>query len=292
MTRLDEAIRQLEQSRLKEGQHLLEELRNEEPDNPVILYNLGMCYSEQGLFDASIEALERCIEVAPDHVNAYAALGFSYGRTGQTEKALHVLEKAREIDPESVFVLKNLASIYGKQGRLDEAIECFKLARECEPDSPEILYGLAYAYEQQGHTVKADAIYQDIIGIGKPEQMVELAKEARTRIGVEALKEDGLRPDAVMYCLAALEHYSGKSRSEVKDTAFEIAFLGQRGLDIHNPDRKYRLKSMPGEFTGLQLLCYMYVGFQIVDPSVEVGADLSDEYQAALSMFEGEISEA
>jgi hypothetical protein len=36
----------------------------------------------------------------------------------------------------------------------------------------------------------------------------------------------------------------------------------------------------------------MYVGFQIIDPSVDVGADLSDEYQAALSMFEGEISES
>ncbi len=49
MTTLDEAIRKLEQSRLKEGQHILEELRKEEPDNPVILYNLGMCYSEQGM---------------------------------------------------------------------------------------------------------------------------------------------------------------------------------------------------------------------------------------------------
>jgi len=292
MTRLDEAIHKLEQSRLKEGQRILEELRKEEPDNAVILYNLGMCYSEQGMLEASIDVLERCVEVAPDHVNAYAALGFSYGRTGRTEKALHVLEKAQEIDPENAFVLKNLASIYGKQGRLEEAIECFRLARESEPASPEILYGLAYAYEQQGHNIEADAIYQDIIEIGKPEQMVELAKEARTRIGVEALKEDGLRPDAVMYCLAALEHFAGRGRSEVRDTAFEIAFLGQRGLDIHNPDHKYRLKSMPGEFTGLQLLCYMYVGFQIVDPSVDVGADLSDEYQAALSMFEGEISEA
>lgn len=292
MTRLDEAIRKLEQSRLKEGQHILEELRKEEPDNPVILYNLGMCYSEQGMFEASIDVLERCVGVATDHVNAHAALGFSYARSGHPAKALRVLETARQIDPDNVFVLKNLASIYGKQGRLDEAVACFKLARDADPDSPGILYGLAYAYEQQGHAVKADAIYQDIIESGKPEQMVELAKEARTRIGVEALKDEGLRPDAVMYCLAALEHYSGKSRSEVKDTTFEIAFLGQRGLDIHNPDHKYSLKSMPGDFTGLQLLCYMYVGFQIVDPSVDVGADLSDEYRAALSMFEGEINEA
>jgi tetratricopeptide (TPR) repeat protein len=286
MTRMDEAIRKLNQGRIREGRRILEQLRREEPDNPAVLYNLGMCYSEQGKLESSIEALERCIELAPDFVNAYAALGFSYGRNEQKEKAIEVLEKGRQKEPNNFFVLKNLGSIYGKQGRLDEAIECFKLANESRPDTPEILYGLAYAYEQQGHIDEADPIYKRIIEIGRPPKIVELAKEARTRIGISELKAEGLRPDAVMYCLSALQKYSAMSRSEVQAIAFEIALLGQGGLDIHNPDREYRINSLPGEFTGLQLLCYMYVGFQIIDPSVDIGADLLDEYQAALSMFE------
>jgi tetratricopeptide (TPR) repeat protein len=287
VTRLDKAIRKLNQGKLKEGQRILEELRREDPNNPAVLYNLGMCYSEQGKLEPSIEVLERCIELAPDFTNAYAALGFSYGRSGQDEKAVEVLKEARRQAPDNFFVLKNLGSIYGKLGRLDKAIECFKLARQSQPDSPEILYGLAQAYEQQGKFNEADKLYQRIIEIGRPERMVDLAKEARTRIGADTLKAEGLRPDAVMYCLAALEKYSDMSRSEVQHTAFEIAMLGQGGLDIHNPDRKYQLESISGEFTGLQLLCYMYVGFRMIDPSVDVGADLSDEYEAALTMFQG-----
>ena len=249
-------------------------------------------HSEQGKLEASIEVLERCIDLAPDFVNAYAALGFSYARDEQTEKAVRVLEKARSKEPENLFVLKNLGSIYGSAGRVDEAIDCFELAQEQQPNSPDILYGLAYAYEQQGQITEADELYQRIIEIGRPREFVDLAKEGRTRIGVDALKEEGLRPDAVFYCLAALEKYSEMSQSEVREIAFEIGLLGQRGLDIHNPEKKYQLESMEGEFTGLQLLCYMYVGFQIIDPSVDVGADLSDEYQAALTMFEGEVSES
>lgn len=291
MTRLDEAIRKLDQGKLEEGQEILEQLSREEPENPVVLYNLGMCYSEQGNLEDSIKVLERCIELAPDFVNPYAALGFSYARSGQTEKAIEILEEARRKEPENVFVLKNLGSIYGNLGRIDEAIECFESAQEQQPDSPDILYGLAYAYEQQGDVTQADELYQRIIEIGRPRRFVDLAKEGRTRIGVDALKAEGLRPDAVFYCLGALEKYSEMGRSKVREIGFEIGMLGQRGLDIHNPEKKYQLESMPGEFTGLQLLCYMYVGFQIIDSSVDVGADLSDEYRAALSMFEGETSE-
>ena len=290
MRRLDEAIRKLDQGRLREGQRLLEQLRKEEPGNPVVLYNLGMSYSEQGKLEPSIEALERCIELSPDFINAYAALGFSYARSGRTREALDMLEEARDKEPNNYFVLKNLGSIYGKQGRLDAAIECFQIARETEPDSAEILYGLAYAHEQKGEVTEADELYERIIEGGGPSGIVQLAKEARTRIGVKGLKAEGLRPDAVFYCLAALERYSDLSQSKVREIAFEIALLGQQGLDIHNPDRKYQLDSMRGEFTGLQLLCHMYVGFQMIDPSVDIGADLSDEYRAALSMFEGEAS--
>jgi len=292
MSRLDEAIRKLDEGRLWEGQRILEQLREEEPENPMVLYNLGMSYSEQGKLEASIEALERCIELAPDFVNAHAALGFSYARSGRTQKALDILEDAREKEPNNFFVLKNLGSIYGKQGRLDAAIECFEMAREIEPDSAQTLYGLAYAYEGKGEVAEADELYERIIEGGGPVRIVHLAKEARTRIGVDGLKSEGLRPDAVFYCLAALQRYSDMSKSEVREIAFEIALLGQQGLDIHNPDRKYQLDSMRGEFTGLQLLCHMYVGFQMIDPSVDVGADLSDEYGTALSMFEGKASGA
>jgi tetratricopeptide (TPR) repeat protein len=287
MTRLDEAIRKLDRGELREGQRILESLRREQPDNPAVLYNLGMCYSEQGELEASIEALERCVELAPDYTNAYAALGFTYARSGQTEKAVEVLERAREQEPDNLFVLKNLGSVYGNLGRLDEAIECFERAKEIQPQAPEVLYGLAYAYEQQGRINKADEAYQRIIELGEPSDVVELAREARTRIGVDTLKAEGLRPDVVMYCLAALEKFEDMSESEIQRISFEIAMLGQGGLDIHNPEKTYQIESLSGEFTGLQLLSYMYVGFQIVNPSVDIGADFSEEYQAALDMFRG-----
>ena len=41
----------------------------------------------------------------------------------------------------------------------------------------------------------------------------------------------------------------------------------------------------PSEFSGLQLLCVMYVAFQIVAPGADTGFDVSREYQSALNLF-------
>jgi hypothetical protein len=45
---------------------------------------------------------------------------------------------------------------------------------------------------------------------------------------------------------------------------------------------KYRLKSLPGTFSGLQLLAYMYVGFKRLEPATDIGVDFAKEYEEAL----------
>lgn len=45
------------------------------------------------------------------------------------------------------------------------------------------------------------------------------------------------------------------------------------------------LKTIPDKkFTLLQLLAYEYVGFQIIDPSLDTGLDFQNEYELAKGM--------
>ena len=77
------------------------------------------------------------------------------------------------------------------------------------------------------------------------------------------------------------------SNEQAQALTFEIAMVGRNGFDVNSAEKKYRLKSKAGEFTGLQLVCYMYVGFQRISPGADVGFDLSQEYQAARALVEG-----
>ncbi len=56
------------------------------------------------------------------------------------------------------------------------------------------------------------------------------------------------RPDAMMYITGALEKFAGMTKSQIQAIGFEIAILGQRGLDINDAEQKYSLRTLPGQF--------------------------------------------
>ncbi|MEA3429047.1 MAG: tetratricopeptide repeat protein [Thermodesulfobacteriota bacterium] len=94
-------------------------------------------------------------------------------------------------------------------------------------------------------------------------------------------------PATVWYLLDALERFDGMTKEEIKALSFEIGMLGSSGLDYASPDQKYTLKNCPGEkFSGLQLMCLMYAGFNRFAPERNLGMDLEEPFRAALQLYE------
>ena len=69
--------------------------------------------------------------------------------------------------------------------------------------------------------------------------------------------------------------------------ALEIALLGNQSLDINNPEQKYSLKALPGQFSGLHLLSIMYAAFRQIDPAMDLGMDFEAESPAAMDLKKG-----
>jgi hypothetical protein len=91
---------------------------------------------------------------------------------------------------------------------------------------------------------------------------------------------------AFHYCIAAINEFSGMSHEQIQSLVFEITGLGHN-LDVNSAETKYRLKSKPGEFTGLELACYLYVGFRQISPGRSTGWDLLKDYEAAKAFVAG-----
>jgi len=68
------------------------------------------------------------------------------------------------------------------------------------------------------------------------------------------------------------------------EIALKTATLGRTGLDINDPDSKYNLKTLPGTYSGLNLLAIVFAAFHQMDPTMETGADFRAGYAAALTM--------
>jgi hypothetical protein len=91
---------------------------------------------------------------------------------------------------------------------------------------------------------------------------------------------------ADMYLLNALQRFDKLTVEQVRTIAFEIGFKAQQGISFDDPVPKYTLKSLPGEvFSGLQLMCLMYAGFQRFAPERDLGMDLHASFLRAVTLF-------
>ena len=140
-----------------------------------------------------------------------------------------------------------------------------------------------------GTTAEAETAYQRVIALDPGGHLAKKTEAGRNRITRAKFRKAGdeLRPDVLTYCGDALRMFDAMPKEEVQPINMEIAMLGAKGLSVTDPSIKHQLRLQPGDFSGLHLLCLEYVGFQIIDPSVDIGFDIAAEYEEARRVHGG-----
>lgn len=282
---LKKAIELANEKKFNQAKEMLEELAKEYPNDPDILYNLGMCYTELNNPEKAIEVLTKGIVIAPELVNSHVALGFAFTKLGDLIEAESHFRNALEIQPDNSYALRNLGGLLAKKKDYEGAIEFLIKSLMKHPDDMRTTYGLGLAYFHTKKLNEADEQFKIVISNSNDNYLIDLAKDFRRNIAELNLKSDGLRTDAMFYCLGAMEYFKDMPVQDIQKIAFEIGMKGQSGLSVNNPSKKYTLKTMQGEFTGLQLVCYMFVGFKSFAPEQDIGMDFSEEYRMAKQFF-------
>jgi tetratricopeptide (TPR) repeat protein len=290
---LDFVMPMLRSGRIAEAVPYLESLTKSAPADPEVLYNLGIAYSELGQFDEAIIRLKRAVQLAPGHAHAWVGIGNAYHRMRKPQQALEAFEQALRADPTDGYTQRNLGGLLIMFDRVDEAVTHLRAALARMPDDPQTLLGLATALEKLGTpegTAEADRLYHRFITEHPNSPMVEEAEKSRTAIALRVVKArslGGYRPDVMSYIADALKVFEKEGPQARQAIALEIARLGSDGLDINNPEQKYSLQSLPGQFSGLHLLSIMYAAFRQIDPTMELGMDFEAEYLAAIEQKKG-----
>jgi tetratricopeptide (TPR) repeat protein len=292
MDPLSIAIAQLQKGNYPDGVNLLQTLRRHQPQHPAILFNLGMAQSDVGNLEDAVNLLEQLVRVRGEP-NDFVALGVAHARRGNAKLAKAALSHAVEKDGANGYAHRNLGAVLLRENEVDSALLHLRQATDLLPNDPQAWFGLGQAAEASQDLALADEAYKRVLELKAPDELAELARDGRRRIAGESFRtaSGGMpRPDALMYCLGALQKFAKMPESEVQRIVFEIVMLGRGGLDVNDPTQKYTLKTLPGKFSGLHLVSIMYVGMKQIAPQHDPGFDLSAEYAAAKSMFDASSS--
>ncbi len=87
--------------------------------------------------------------------------------------------------------------------------------------------------------------------------------------------DDGdLKSDVMTYCGDAL-HMFGDIPRENCSASLEIAMLVANGLPVTNPSIKHKLLNVAEDYSSLNPQHLEYVGFKIIDPTVDMGFNIA-----------------
>ena len=130
------------------------------PDDGDLIYNLARCHDKLGNAAEADKLYQRCLERAPDHLQARHALLVRQVEAGRHAEAVQAVQTWLRASP-------NLAGPYiedgwlrARDGDLDNARARLQQAIDREPRHPRALAELAAIYEKLGRPERAVVLYQ------------------------------------------------------------------------------------------------------------------------------------
>ena len=280
-------IEKLQRGETSEGIQLLRLLLAKNPDDVDLLYNLALALSGDGRIEEAEKHLRTVVDLAPSFINGLAALGTVLTRQQKNDEAEMFLASAVRLDPTNGWVLRNLAVVLMKQGRHDEAAARFREAVTLNLSDQGSWLGLGDSLRILGNRKNAEEAYRHAIALNPHNETAEAAEAGLGELASTVFREKAVgepQPDAVQYCADAIQTFRGMQQDELKKIAMEIVTEGRSGFDVNTPTKQYQLKTLPGEFSGLEMVCYLYVVMQMIAPGTDIGFDLRKEYDKARSV--------
>ena len=268
---------------------ILRTLLSRNPDDRRGLYNLGSLLCERGRLREARGVLRRLTRTAPDFADGWNALGVALSREGKRKEASKAFRKSLSLAPDNGYTLRNLGALTARRDP-QAALGYLRRAAKLLPSDQAAQYTYAKSLVDTGSPSDADRVLKRAIALNERSEIADLCRETRIKIArskLRAIVPRGLRREVVLFCLAALETFKEAGREGTRAVVFDLASVAGGGLDINDRTPRFRLVSLPGEFSALQLVVYMYVGVKKTAPRTDPGIDFSREYAFALALRSG-----
>jgi tetratricopeptide (TPR) repeat protein len=140
------------QSALKQ----IEIARKLQPDNPLVLHNLGLIYDSLGRRAEARQVYEASLRIQQDDGVVLNNLAYLIAEnSGDLDQALTFAQRARQKMPKQLGFVDTIGWIYFKKNLSDNALEVFEELVRTKPDEPIYRYHLALVLLHKGQTLRA-----------------------------------------------------------------------------------------------------------------------------------------
>jgi serine/threonine-protein kinase len=147
--------------RAKEGEDVLHDLIDQQPDNPALYNQLGLiAHDYQKKYHEARTAFIRAVELKPDYPEAHHNLGICSLTEGKSGEAEAAFRRAIALRPDFPIAHDGLGIALQRQGKYREAEAAFRQAIALQPDFARAYINLGVVLTGQGNHGAAEAAFR------------------------------------------------------------------------------------------------------------------------------------
>ena len=153
---LQQGHEQLDRGQDKEALQIFQQAEQREPENPQVLFGLGLACYRLEQYQESVDYLTKTLDIEPCHILALARRGTAYRGLKLEESATADFEQVLQLEPQTHQDWRGRGIALYELKRYEDAIACFDKAIEINPDD----YN---AWNNRGNALYDLGKYQDAI---------------------------------------------------------------------------------------------------------------------------------
>ena len=132
-------------------------------NNWFFQYFNARCHIDLRRFSDAKPAIDRGLTINPEQEDLWHLLGVYYIESNAPEQARDAYQKSLSLNPNRDITWNNLGVALEQAGDLEGALRASQKASELSPNKPELKHNFAYMLSNCGETLKANAIYEDLV---------------------------------------------------------------------------------------------------------------------------------
>ncbi|MGF1494683.1 MAG: tetratricopeptide repeat protein [Microcoleaceae cyanobacterium] len=215
----NQASSYVKQGQIESAINLYEKALLDQPEQPEVLYNLGLLWQKQNQPTKAIEYYHRAVAYKPDWIEAQYRLALALHYQRQFEAATHRYRIVLDLDPEQADIHCNLGCLLAEQQRTEEAIQTFQAAIVHWPNNAKLHNNLAEIFFRQKDFDRA------IAGYWKAVQLQPDLLDAHQNLG-RAFQQQGLH-DTALQCFRKVLQSQPDSISALSYYSWSLLQLGE-----------------------------------------------------------------
>lgn len=169
------ANKALDEKKFEEAYDLFLKVKELQPQNEDIIYNLGLLANHTDRQDEAIGYYQQALKQPSTQPIQHLELATIYEGQGQLNDAVRTLEQSRLIFPEDKDILFKLIKMYAQAERFEAIVPIIDEAIKHEPENVELNYLAGFSYENEGNKSLAKQFYEKTVALDNNNYEANLA---------------------------------------------------------------------------------------------------------------------